>query len=116
MSTQLKQLYGEASDFFAYVRGYAPNIPSTGGLTLNSAIDRLFGYVDSLTLQESDQVAKRWLGLCWNEVREAKRHLDNGEVPTARKRLEAAREYLQNADKKKSMQPTIIVGGQGIQE
>lgn len=116
MTAQLKALYREASDFFIYVHGYAPNIPTMGGLNLHSAIDRLFDYLDRLSQTEDDPLAKQWLRLAWSEMKASRIAFDEKEDRDGRRRLEMARAYLQNAQAKKPMKPTFIVGEPGFSE
>ncbi len=108
-NTELRTLYEDADDFFVYMHGYAPNIPRTGGLTLNSAINQLFVFLDALAENERDLTARHWLRLSWKEVIEAKVAFEKKDDGEGRKRLENGEVYLTNAQEKKPMTLPLTV-------
>jgi hypothetical protein len=107
----LRALYQDADDFFVLLHGYAPGTPSAGRLTLNSGLNQLLEYLDTVAQNESDQTARQWLDLSWKEVLEAKAAFERKDHREGRTRLEIGEMYLTNALAKRPMTPDQAVEG-----
>ncbi len=116
MNTQLGALYQEASDFFTYVKLYAPEFPPRDDLTCQKAVSRLYEYVVAIDDLEQNSSAKNWLRVCREVLKSADKLFEDGQHSQGRRALGSARDYLVNAEKRRSMKPTFIVGEAGFAE
>lgn len=113
MNTELKALYQEASDFFTYVKLYAPDFPNRDEMTCEKAITKLFEYLGAIDDSESNSKAKQWLRISGEELKRADRAFGNGEHSQGRRTLGSARDYLNNAAQRKSVRTTFTADENG---
>lgn len=113
MSTELRTLYRNATDFITFVKLDAPNFAPSDQLTCDRAIARIRKYLDDIRDVEKNEAAIRWLKLCNEDVSSAERFFNEGKDADGRKTLDSARGYLMNAASKKAMDAKFIAGESG---
>jgi hypothetical protein len=114
MTTQ--ELYQQAFDMLSYVRAYAPNLPTTGNLGMESAQDEILDTLGRLLDIETNALARQWLSLARGEVNKAKVLFIEGDDREGRRRLEAARDHVAQARRRKPIKPDFVSGNCGFAE
>jgi hypothetical protein len=108
MNTDLKRTYREASDFFTYVKLYAPEFPPADAMSPEKAMSRMFDYLESIETAEQNPSAKQWLRVSHEELKRGARHFAEKQDSDARKAVGSARDYLNNAAQRKSVKPGFL--------
>jgi hypothetical protein len=116
MNTELKRTYKEASDFFTYVKLYAPGFPPRDEMTCQKALSRLFEYLETIEAAEQNTSAKHWLRVCREDLKSAAKLFEEEEHSGGRRAVGFARDHLNNAAQRKSVKPGFLVDEPGFPE
>jgi hypothetical protein len=112
-SRDLSLVRREAKDRFSYIFVFCPNFPPLTGATTATAFEKLIGLLDVLIQNAKGDDAKQWLRVCLQEIRESRKHYDDGKQSEGRKLIMRAETHFQNAFSKIPIAPRFVAGDPG---
>jgi hypothetical protein len=113
-SIDCTELKDRAEGVFSCIILWCPDFPPAAKTTAAREFNELIELIHSILEGTRRDDSKQWLRICLDEVRQSRKHYENGNARKGRDLIQRAEEHFRNALAKKQIAPRFVVGESGL--